>query len=74
MSVGSPVDDRELEEALAAEGLTVDHGNLIGGPFIPDGTVRICDEWGPSSPREGSLGSEFRDGTLTVEELSEVMA
>lgn len=31
----------ELEEQLAALGYTVDHGDLIAGPFIPDGAVRI---------------------------------
>ena len=38
----------ELEEQLVALGYTVDHGNLIDGPFIPDGTVRIYrgdDPW-----------------------------
>lgn len=37
-----------LEEQLAAQGLTVDEGNLIDGPFIPDGRVRVYrgdDPW-----------------------------
>lgn len=57
MSVGSPVDEREIEEALAAEGITVDHGNLIGGPFIPDGTVRILD-WYSNVVGEGRTLAE----------------
>lgn len=52
MSVGSPVDERGVEEALAGIGLTVDRGDLIDGPFIPDGTVRICDR-GASVLAEG---------------------
>jgi len=38
----------ELEEQLVALGYTVDHGDLIDGPFIPDGTVRVLrgdDAW-----------------------------
>lgn len=38
----------ELEEQLVALGYTVDHGDLIAGPFIPDGTVRVYrgdDPW-----------------------------
>jgi hypothetical protein len=38
----------DLESQLAALGYTVDHGILIDGPFIPDGTVRVYrgdDAW-----------------------------
>jgi hypothetical protein len=38
----------EFEEQLVALGYTVDHGDRIDGPFIPDGTVRIYrddDPW-----------------------------
>jgi len=40
--------DQELEERLVEAGYTVDHGYLIDGPFIPDGTVRVYrgeDPW-----------------------------
>lgn len=37
-----------LEEHLIERGYTVDHGDLIGGPFIPDGTVRIYRDGNPS--------------------------
>lgn len=35
--------ERRTEEALEAEGLIIDRGDLIWGPFIPDGIIRILD-------------------------------
>lgn len=35
------MDERELESALEEHGLAVDEGNVIGGPFIPDGRYRL---------------------------------
>lgn len=37
----SPDDEAEILELLEQAELAVDYGNLISGPFIPDGTVRI---------------------------------
>lgn len=33
----------DRQEAIEALGLIIDEGNLIAGPFIPDGTVRVYD-------------------------------
>lgn len=33
--------DEEMEVLLNEAGYVVDHGNLIEGYFIPDGTVRV---------------------------------
>jgi len=33
----------EIKERLEAEGYVIDEGNLIAGPFIPDGRCRIYD-------------------------------
>ena len=35
--------DTALQALLEGAGLAVDHGDLISGPFIPDGTVRVYD-------------------------------
>lgn len=35
------MDLTEIQERLSAEGFLIDEGNLIGGPFIPDGRCRI---------------------------------
>lgn len=37
------MDDATLMALIERAGLAVDEGNLIAGPFIPDGTVRIYD-------------------------------
>jgi hypothetical protein len=33
--------DDDVRRELDERGLVLDEGNLISGPFIPDGTVRI---------------------------------
>lgn len=33
--------DRDFEALVEGLGFVLDHGNLISGPFIPDGHVRI---------------------------------
>lgn len=45
-----------LEAALAEHGLALDAGNVIGGPFIPDGIYRIY--------RPGDLGIVGSGSTL----------
>jgi hypothetical protein len=37
------MDDKSLQGLLERAGFAVDHGDLIAGPFIPDGTVRVYD-------------------------------
>jgi len=39
--------DEEVREACEELGLVLDEGNLIQGPFIPDGTCRIYPEGEP---------------------------
>lgn len=38
--------EAEILQELTCRGLQVDEGNVIGGPFIPDGVVRIYDDSG----------------------------
>lgn len=37
------MDEREIRFEVSERGLAIDDGNVIGGPFIPDGIVRIYD-------------------------------
>lgn len=37
------MDEREFRDLLAERGLELDEGNLIQGPFIPDGMWRVYD-------------------------------
>lgn len=37
------MNESEFRERLAQMGLELDEGNVIGGPFIPDGTYRVYD-------------------------------
>ena len=45
-------------EKLSEHGLLVDEGNLIQGPFIPDGRVRIYRESDHSVVAEGRTYEE----------------
>lgn len=45
---------REREAEVTNTGLEIDEGNLIAGPFIPDGNVRIYDPETLTVVAEGS--------------------
>jgi len=55
-----PLDRQSTVEAL---GLVIDEGNLISGPFIPDGTVRIYDPETVSVWGEGDSLKEALEAT-----------
>lgn len=50
-------EEREILEKIAERGFSVDEGNLIGGPFIPDGRIRIVD----SECSEKASGKTLKD-------------
>jgi hypothetical protein len=60
------VDDGTLREILERAGLAVDEGDLISGPFIPDGTTRIYD---PDSNRVLGAGDTLAAAFADVREL-----
>jgi hypothetical protein len=47
------VTESEIREEIDSWGLAIDEGNLIGGPFISDGKVRIYDPDTSSVKGEG---------------------
>jgi hypothetical protein len=52
------VEEDEIRQVLEAQGLVVDDGNLISGPFIPDGRVRIHSPGSVSILGDGSTLAE----------------
>lgn len=58
--------DATLQEILERAGLAVDHGDLISGPFIPDGTVRVYD---PDTDRVLGSGDTLAAAFAEVQHL-----
>jgi len=53
--------DDEIMSVLTERELKVDEGNLIDGPFIPDGTVRIYEGWSNVLGSGETLADAFSD-------------
>lgn len=51
--------DETILEILSERGWSVDFGDLIDGPFIPDGMVRICDAEGCLQTEGASLQEAY---------------
>jgi hypothetical protein len=62
------MDHEDMMAVLAAHDLEVDEGCLIGGPFIPDGRVRI---YRPDDLRVMGEGKTFEEAfeALWLEDL-----
>lgn len=56
--------EEQLRESIERQGFAIDEGNVIGGPFTPDGTVRIYEAASGIVHGEGSTLAEAASNAM----------